>query len=87
MLAYLSCVMQYAMLVSLLSLLLLLGQSVGMAPGDEDERCPVPEYSSVRVKVLMDSWRYQTLLGEDGDSVWTVNTTEKHQNMTVYLKF
>ena len=43
-------------------LLLLLRQSVAMAPGDEDERCPVPEYSSVRVKVLMDSWRYQTLV-------------------------
>ena len=71
MLVYLSCVMQYAMLVSLLSLLLLLGQSVAMAPGDEDEKCPVPEYPSVRVKVLMDSWRYQTLLGEDGNSVWT----------------
>ena len=71
MLAYLSCVMQYAMLAPLLSLLLLLGRSVAMAPGDEDERCPVPEYP-VNVKVLMDSWRYQTLLGEDG--VWTANT-------------
>ena len=71
MLAYLSCVMQYVLLVSLLSLLLLLGQSVAMAPGDEDERCPVPEYP-VNVKVLMDSWRYQTLLGEDG--VWAANT-------------
>ena len=64
-------------------LLLLLGQSVATAPGDEDERCPVPEYPSVRVKVLMDSWRYQTLLGEDGDSVWSANTTE-NQQMTVY---
>ena len=53
-------------------LLLLLGHSVAVAPGDEDERCPVPEYPSVRVKVLMDSWRYQTLLEEDG--VWTTNT-------------
>ena len=61
-------------------LLLLLGQSVGMAPGDEDERCPVPEYP-VNVKVLMDSWRYQTLLGEEG--VWTATTDERHQ-MTVY---
>ena len=77
-LAYLSCVMQYAMLVSLLSLLLLLRQSETMAPGNKDERCQVPEYP-VNVKVLMDSWRYQTLLGEDGDSVWTANTTEKHQ--------
>ena len=54
-------------------LLLLLGQSVAMAPGDEDERCPVPEYP-VNLKVLMDSWRYQTLLGEDGNSVWSANT-------------
>ena len=63
-----SCV---GLLTSIGLLLLLLGQSVAMAPGDEDERCPVPEYP-VNVKVLMDSWRYQTLLGEDG--VWTANT-------------
>ena len=67
------------LLTSIGLLLLLLGQSVAMAPGDEDERCPVPEYPSVRVKVLMDSWRYQTLLGEDGDSVWSANTTENQQ--------
>ena len=61
-------------------LLLLLGQLVAMAPGDEDERCPVPYYP-VNVKVLMDSWRYQTLLGEDG--VWTATTDGRYQ-MTVY---
>ena len=60
-------------------LLLLLGQSEAMAPGDEDERCPVPEYP-VNVKVLMDSWRYQTLLGE---AVWTATADERDQ-MTVY---
>ena len=71
-----------AMSVVLVSglLLLLLGQSVAKAPGDEDERCPVPEYP-VNVKVLMDSWRYQTLLGEEG--IWTATTDERHQ-MTVY---
>ena len=78
MLAYLSCVMQYLMLAPLLSLLLLLRQSETVAPGDEDERCSVPEYPSVRVKVLMDSWRYQTLLGEDG--VWTANTMKVFNN-------
>ena len=69
------------LLTSIGVLLLLLGQSVAMAPGDEDKKCQVPEYPSVRVKVLMDSWRYQTLLGEDGDSVWSANTTEKQQMM------
>ena len=59
-------------------LLLLLGQSETVAPGNEDERCPVQEYP-VNVKVLMDSWRYQTLLGE---GVWTATTDERHQ-MTV----
>ena len=87
MLAYLSCVMQYAMLVSLLSLLLLLGQSVAIAPGDEDERCPVPEYP-VNVKVLMDSWRYQTLLGEDEDTdnnraTWEAMNTDMKNEKTV----
>ena len=62
-------------------LLLLLRQSVAMAPGDEDERCPIPEYP-VNVRVLMDSWRYQTLLGEDG--VWTATTDQRHQ-MTVAM--
>ena len=66
----------------LLLLLLLLGQSVAVAPGDEDVRCPVPEYP-VNVKVLMDSWRYHTLIAEDGGyRVWTATTTERH-GMTV----
>ena len=67
-----------AMLVSGL-LLLLLGEAVAIAPGDEDAGCPVPEYP-VNVKVLMDSWRYQTLLGE---GVWSATTDERHQ-MLVY---
>ena len=65
-----------------LLLLLLLGQSVAAAPGDEDVRCPVPEYP-VNVKVLMDSWRYHTLIAEVGGyRVWTATTTEGH-GMTV----
>ena len=66
----------------LLFLLLLLGQSVAATPGDEDVRCPVPEYP-VSVKVVMDSWRYHTLIAEDdGRRVWTATTTEGH-GMTV----
>ena len=55
---------------------------MAVAPGDEDERCPVPEYP-VHVKVLMDSWRYYTLLAEDNRDqctcnapVWTTNGTD-----------
>ena len=70
------------LVTGLLFLLLLLGQSVAVAPGDEDERCPVPEYP-VSVKILMDSWRYRTLIAEDGGNrVWTATTTEGH-GMTV----
>ena len=63
-------------------LLLLLGQSVAVAPGDEDVRCPVPEYP-VKVKVLMDSWRYHTLIAEnDGNGVWTAFTIGQRRRMT-----
>ena len=66
----------------LLLLLLLLGQSVAVAPGDEDGRCPVPEYP-VNVKVLMDSWRYHTLIAEgDGNGVWIATTTGQRRRMT-----
>ena len=52
------------------------------APGDEDVSCPVPEYP-VNVKVLMDSWRYHTLIAEDGGNrVWTTLTTERRRRMT-----
>ena len=37
-------------------------------PGDED--CPVQTYSN-NVRVLMDSWRYQSLLSNTSDAVWT----------------
>ena len=66
--------------VVLLFLLLLGGQSVAVAPGDEDGECPVPQYP-VHVKVLMDSWRYYTLLAE-GRRVWNATTEEGH-GMTV----
>ena len=67
------------LMTSLLLLLLLLGQSVAAAPGDEDKRCPVPEYPA-NVKVLMDSWRYHTLLPAGGRP-WTATTTERRRMM------
>ena len=65
--------------VVLLFLLLLGGQSVAVAPGDEDGECPVPQYP-VHVKVLMDSWRYHTLIAGDR-RVW--NATEEGHRTTV----
>ena len=38
------------------------------APGDEDEACRVPNYSA-SIAVLMDSWRYQSILSETSP-VW-----------------
>ena len=55
-----------------LVLLLLLGQSLAMAPGDEDDVCGVPNYP-VHFRVLMDSWRYQTLLPPESGAPWTTN--------------
>ena len=71
-----SCVGLQASVV-LLFLLLLGGQSVAVAPGDEDERCPVPQYP-VHVKVLMDSWRYHTLIAGDR-RVWTATTSDRRR--------
>ena len=45
------------------------------APGDEDGACGVPEYSA-GIEVLMDSWRYQSLLAESS-SVWETETSER----------
>ena len=64
-----------------------------VAPGDEHAECEVPDYIP-RSRVLLDSWRYQTLLARDGattgSAVWTaVNTADMtqisivHQNITV----
>ena len=53
-------------------LLLILGNTLAVAPGDEYDGCEVPDYP-VNVKVLMDSWRYQTLLAQNDAT--TTNTT------------
>ena len=58
-------------------LLLLLGQSLAVAPGDEDGECPVPQYP-VSVKVLMDSWRYHTLIARDR-RVWNATTRDRRR--------
>ena len=69
-----------AMLLLLL-LLFLLGDTLAVAPGDEYDGCEVPDYP-VNIKVLMDSWRYQTPLGENDatttniTAVWTTETAE-----------
>ena len=43
-------------------LLFILGHTLAVAPGDEDDDgCAVPDYPD-NIKVLLDSWRYQTLL-------------------------
>ena len=67
-----------AMLLLLL-LLFLLRDTLAVAPGDEYDGCEVPDYP-VNIKVLMDSWRYQNLLGENDaattntTAVWTTET-------------
>ena len=57
-------------------LLLVVGESVGDAPGDES--CPAQGEQQVNVKVLMDSWRYQTLLSGSGSSSGGVWTSSDH---------
>ena len=62
-----------------LLLLLLLRDTLAVAPGDEYDGCEVPDYP-VNIKVLMDSWRYQTLLAQndanrDDTAVWTTDST------------
>ena len=51
---------------------------MAIAPGDESGECAVPDYP-VNIKVLLDSWRYQTLLPQDGATnsaaVWTALNT------------
>ena len=60
-------------------LLLLLGESVAVAPGDEDRECdsliPMPHSS---IKVLLKSWRYKTLLPENSNAAWTTNGSSEH---------
>ena len=65
-----------------LLLLLLLRDTLAVAPGDEYDGCEVPDYP-VNITVLMDSWRYQTLLaGNDATNtittaVWTTENTDR----------
>ena len=48
-----------------------MGQTLAVAPGDESDECGVPDYPD-NIKVLLDSWRYQRLLGpNDTMPVWT----------------
>ena len=65
--------------MQVLLLLLLLRDSLAVAPGDEYDGCEVSDYP-VNIKVLMDSWRYQTLLAQndatsDNTAVWTTENT------------
>ena len=58
-----------------------------VAPGDEHAECDVPADYIPRKRVLLDSWRYQTLLAQDdGSAMWnvvSVNTAEMTQVSTV----
>ena len=61
-------------------LLLLLGtNTLAIAPGDESGECAVPDYP-VNIKVLLDSWRYQTLLPQDdatnSAAMWTTDESD-----------
>ena len=48
-------------------LLLLVGHSLAL--GDEDPECGQSDYPP-NIRVLLDSWRYQRLLGENDDGLW-----------------
>ena len=63
----------YSQLGLFILLLEQLIRAAAVAPGDEDRICDSlrREHDPVR-KVLLDSWRYQTLLSEsNGSAVWT----------------
>ena len=52
-----------------------------VAPGDEHAECEVPADYIPRKRVLLDSWRYQTLLaGNDGSAVWSVVSVNAEGN-------
>ena len=64
-----------------------------IAPGDESGECAVPDYP-VNIKVLLDSWRYQTLLPQDdatnSAAVWTAfrsDSTVSHYCMSKVAMF
>ena len=68
-------------------LLLLLGHTLAVAPGDESDDCEVPDYP-VNIRVLLDSWRYQTLLPPENDdtttnAVWTTYNDRGQQEGVV----
>ena len=64
-------------------LLFILGHTLAVAPGDEDDECPVPGYERQN-RVLLDSWRYQTLLSDDTTmSVWTTYNNDSNENGVV----
>ena len=58
----------------LLLLLLLVGDTLAVAPGDEYDGCEVPDYT-VNIKVLLDSWRYHTLLAQNSATIDSTDTT------------
>ena len=57
-----------------------LGQTLAVAPGDESGECGVPDYP-VNIKVLLDSWRYQTLLPD----TWTATNSDPNNPGTVSI--
>ena len=59
----------------------MLGQTLAVAPGDESGGCGVPDYP-VNIKVLLDSWRYQTLLPD----TWTATNSDPNNPETVSIK-
>ena len=62
-----------------------------VAPGDEHAECEVPDYPS-GIRVLLDSWRYQTLLAPSSSDmgmdpsanqpVWLTDADLSHTNST-----
>ena len=68
-------------------LLLILGHTLAVAPGDESDDCEVPDYPD-NIRVLLDSWRYQTLLPLENDdtttnAAWTTYNDRGHQEGVV----
>ena len=63
---------------------------MAIAPGDESDECAVPDYP-VNIKVLLDSWRYQTLLPQDGATnsaaMWTIYNTDRSDTMNKVAMF
>ena len=74
----------------LLLLLLLVGDTLAVSPGDEYDGCEVPDYP-VNIKVLLDSWRYHTLLAQNDatidTTVWTTRNSVGNQYSAVCNKY